>query len=131
VIGYNPRSPGGRAIPIIPTRWLAYGWSSMSMLSPATSTHPNISRPACGRCSIASRVICAVSVAWRLRVRQRAYHARSEQRGLAYLFKLRLTANVKRMIERLSTQREWANTGQGWQAKESLLRLEGWAGSAA
>src|ERR1039457_5224717 len=49
----------------------------------------------------------------------------AEQRGLAYLFKLRLTANVKRMIERLSTQREWANTGQGWQAKESLLRLEG------
>jgi len=55
----------------------------------------------------------------------------AEQRGLAYLFKLRLTANVKRMIERLSTQREWANTGQGWQAKESLLRLEGGAGSAA
>ncbi len=39
----------------------------------------------------------------------------------------RVTANVKRMIERLSTQREWANTGQGWQAKESLLRLEGWS----
>ena len=51
----------------------------------------------------------------------------AEQRGMAYLFKLRLTANVKRMIEQLSTQREWANTGQGWQAKESLLRLEGWS----
>jgi len=43
----------------------------------------------------------------------------AEQRGLAYLFKLRLTANVKRMIERLSTQREWANTGQGWQARRA------------
>jgi hypothetical protein len=31
------------------------------------------------------------------------------------------------MIERLSTQREWTNAGQGWQAKESLLRLEGWS----
>jgi Transposase DDE domain group 1 len=51
----------------------------------------------------------------------------AEQRGLPYLFKLRLTANVKRMIERLSTQREWTNAGQGWQAKESLLRLEGWS----
>src|SRR5271166_5563972 len=51
----------------------------------------------------------------------------AEQRGLAYLFKLRLTANVKRMIERLSTQREWTNAGQGWQAKESLLRLDGWS----
>jgi Transposase DDE domain group 1 len=51
----------------------------------------------------------------------------AEQRGLAYLFKLRLTANVKRMIERLSTQREWTNAGQGWQTKESILRLEGWS----
>ena len=51
----------------------------------------------------------------------------AEQRGLAYLFKLRLTANVKRMIERLATQREWTNAGQGWQAKESILRLEGWS----
>ena len=51
----------------------------------------------------------------------------AEQRGLAYLFKLRLTANVKRMIERLATQREWTNAGQGWQAKESLLRLDGWS----
>ena len=52
----------------------------------------------------------------------------AEQRGLAYLFKLRLTANVKRMIERLSTQREWANTGQGWQAKEAY-NLRGRAGA--
>jgi len=31
------------------------------------------------------------------------------------------------MIERLATQREWTNAGQGWQAKESLLRLDGWS----
>ena len=43
----------------------------------------------------------------------------AEQRGLAYLFKLRLTANVKRMIERLATQREWTNAGQGWQARRA------------
>ncbi len=49
------------------------------------------------------------------------------QRGLAYLFKLRLTKNVKRMIERLSPQMEWAGTGHGWQAKESQLRLTGWS----
>jgi len=84
------QKPRGRAIPIIPTRWLAYGWSSMSMLSPATSTHPNISRPAVG-VARSHPVICGISVAWRLRVRQRADHARSGTRGLAYLFKLRLT----------------------------------------
>jgi hypothetical protein len=62
----------------------------------------------------------------------------AERRGLAYLFKLRLTAiagdlsqqrdrNVTRMIERLSGQSAWTNAGQGWQAKESLLRLDGWS----
>jgi Transposase DDE domain group 1 len=51
----------------------------------------------------------------------------AEGRGLAYLFKLRLTANVKRVIERLSVQREWIDAAEGWQAKESLLRLEGWS----
>ena len=49
------------------------------------------------------------------------------QRGVAYLFKLRLTANVKRMIAKLSTQIAWINAGQGSEAKESTVRLEGWS----
>ncbi len=48
----------------------------------------------------------------------------AEARGLRYLFKLRLTKNVKRMIEKLSG-REWVNAGQGFWAKESAVRLEG------
>ncbi len=51
----------------------------------------------------------------------------AEQRELAYLFKLRLTANVKRAIERLSRSQEWVDAGQGWQAKESVVRLVGWS----
>src|SRR6202789_3798171 len=51
----------------------------------------------------------------------------AEQRELAYLFKLRLTANVKRAIERLSGQSEWVEAGQGWQAKETTVRLVGWS----
>ena len=51
----------------------------------------------------------------------------AEQRGLAYLFKLRLTANDQRAIERLSSQREWVDAGRGWQAKESAVRLAGWS----
>jgi hypothetical protein len=51
----------------------------------------------------------------------------AEQRELAYLFKLRLTANVKRAIERLSGQTDWVEAGQGWQAKETLVRLVGWS----
>ena len=33
----------------------------------------------------------------------------AELRGLAYLFKLRLTANVRRAIKRLSQQSEWVD----------------------
>ena len=50
----------------------------------------------------------------------------AEARGLPYLFKLRLTKNVKRMIEKLSA-REWVDAGQGFEAKESAVRLEGWS----
>jgi len=51
----------------------------------------------------------------------------AELRALAYLFKLRLTADVRRAIERLSRQGEWVDSGQGWQAKETNVRLKGWS----
>src|ERR1700677_167652 len=51
----------------------------------------------------------------------------AELRALAYLFKLRLTANVRRAIERLSQQSECVDSGQGWQAKETQVRLKGWS----
>ncbi|MBV8285422.1 MAG: transposase [Hyphomicrobiales bacterium] len=51
----------------------------------------------------------------------------AEARELPFLFKLRLTANVKRMIEKLSTTREWVDAGQGFEAKESEVRLTGWS----
>ena len=53
--------------------------------------------------------------------------AEAERRALPYLFKLRLTAKVKRAIERLSGQSDWADSGQGWQAKETAIRLQGWS----
>ena len=51
----------------------------------------------------------------------------AEARGLAYLFKLRLTKNVKRMIAKLANEREWVDAGQGFEARESEVRLEGWS----
>lgn len=53
----------------------------------------------------------------------------AEARGLPYLFKLRLTANVKRMIEKLSSDRLWIDAGAGFEAKESSVRLVGWSRS--
>jgi hypothetical protein len=52
--------------------------------------------------------------------------ARAEQEDLPYLFRLRLTANVRRSLERAMRQADWADAGQGWQGKETSLRLHGW-----
>ena len=51
----------------------------------------------------------------------------AEQRGQPYLFKLRLTKNVKRAIERAMGEQDWQNAGGRWQGKDSQLRLQGWS----
>lgn len=53
--------------------------------------------------------------------------ARAEQMDLAYLFRLRLTANVKRDFLRAMQHADWTHAGQGWQGKETSLRLNGWS----
>jgi hypothetical protein len=53
--------------------------------------------------------------------------SRAEQEGLAYLFRLRLTANVKRVLTKMMAERAWEDAGQGWQGKETQLRLMGWS----
>ena len=50
-----------------------------------------------------------------------------EALGQHYLFKLRQTAGVKRLIERQWQQGEWQGVGQGFDAVESELRLSGWS----
>lgn len=53
--------------------------------------------------------------------------AELERRGQDYLFRLRMTANVKRQLPKLAAQRGWRDAGQGWQAAETRLRLSGWS----
>ena len=53
--------------------------------------------------------------------------AGSEQRNIDHLFKLRLTPNVKRLINRIFSKGGWTNAGQGWEGKEDQLRLVGWS----
>jgi len=50
-----------------------------------------------------------------------------EAMGQRYLFKLRQTAGVKRLIERQWQHGEWRGVGQGFDAVESQLRLSGWS----
>ena len=50
-----------------------------------------------------------------------------EQRDLAYLFKLRHTTKVKKLVQRMMHQGAlWQDCGDGWEALETTLRLSGW-----
>lgn len=49
-----------------------------------------------------------------------------EDMGQAYLFKLKQTAGVKRLIERLWRDTDWQNMGDGYHAAETRLKLAGW-----
>jgi hypothetical protein len=50
----------------------------------------------------------------------------AEQRDLAYLFRLRMTANVKRAITR-AMDGAWTEAGHGWYGQAIPLRLSGWS----
>src|SRR6516164_1473458 len=51
----------------------------------------------------------------------------AERRRQPYLFKLRLTKNVKRAVERAMRDEGWQDAGARWQGKDGRLRLEGWS----
>jgi hypothetical protein len=51
----------------------------------------------------------------------------AERRGQAYLFKLRLTKRVKRVLERAMREEDWCDAGAGWQGKHGEVRLIGWS----
>jgi hypothetical protein len=51
----------------------------------------------------------------------------AEQCSQHYLFKLRLTKNVKCAIERAMGEQDWQDAGCRWQGKASQLRLQGWS----
>lgn len=51
-----------------------------------------------------------------------------EQRGVDYLFKLRMARGVRKVVEK-SMDGPWEDAGQGWSGRESRLRLGGWSRS--
>ena len=53
--------------------------------------------------------------------------AEMEDIAQRYLFKLKQTAGVKRLIERLWRRGDWQGVGQGFDAVEGELRLVGWS----
>ena len=53
--------------------------------------------------------------------------ARAEQEDIDYLFKLRMTPKVKKLVERLMRGTDWTDAGQGWEGAEAPIRLSGWS----
>src|ERR1700689_2276558 len=51
----------------------------------------------------------------------------AEERKLGYLFKLKQSANVKKLIGQIFRKEEWVEAGQQWQGREDVLRLSGWS----
>lgn len=49
-----------------------------------------------------------------------------EDRQIPYLFKLKLTKNVKRYLAQIFWSEEWEDAGQGWQGQEGHIKLNGW-----
>lgn len=50
-----------------------------------------------------------------------------EEIGQSYLFKLRQSAGVKRLIERHWSREDWKDIGQGYHGVEAELKLSGWS----
>jgi hypothetical protein len=50
----------------------------------------------------------------------------AEQRKLPYLFKLKHSAKVKKLIGQIFRKEDWVEAGQQWQGREDVLRLSGW-----
>lgn len=55
--------------------------------------------------------------------------ANAEARALAYLFKVRRSRNVCALFKRLEDSPGWKDCGCGWEAMDTVIRLDGWSKS--
>ena len=51
----------------------------------------------------------------------------AEARAIDYLFKLKQSPRVKRLLARLFSNDQWVDAGQKWQGLEAELQLSGWS----
>src|SRR5512134_2607397 len=120
VVGYNPRKPGRPS-----HTYHSYAIAELRLILEvevqAGNQHAS-KHSAPGLWALLARIGRA---AWPRLLRgdcdwgTEANMSRAEREGLPYLFKLRLTRNAKRLIERAMTEPGWVTAGQGWQGKEA------------
>jgi hypothetical protein len=52
-----------------------------------------------------------------------------EENEVSFMFKLKFTPNVKKLVKAAMHEGQWHNDGQGWDICESTLKLTGWTKS--
>lgn len=50
-----------------------------------------------------------------------------ERRKIDYLFKLKQSPNIKRLISRSFARKDWIDAGQGWEGIDEQMMLSGWS----
>ena len=129
-VGYNPHKPG-RPSHVLHTFWVGNLRLVLdAQLSPGKQHSSGHSNAALGRLLDELGERGPALVRGDCGYGNEAVIDVCEQRAKPYLLRLRKTANVKRLIERLFRREDWSRAteaGQGWQAIEDSLKLSGWS----
>jgi hypothetical protein len=130
VLGYNPKKPGRPS-----HAYHTYQMAGLRLMlgvevAPGNRSHANTTLPG------------LIELLERLPIEKRPHLVRGdagaggeptlaalEARGQPYLFKQRLTSNVKRHIERAFARGDWHAAGKGWQGQDGEIQLSGWSKS--
>ena len=130
VVSYNPHKPG-RPSHAIHTYWIG----NLRLVLDAQLEPGNRHSPAHARPGLVA-LLEGMPRASRPRLVRGdcAYGSQGEMSALEaigqpYLFKLRQSAGVKKLVRHQWTRRDWCSVGQGWEACEDVLRLIGWTGA--
>lgn len=128
VIGYNPHKPGRPSHAYHTYQMAGLRLMLAVTVAPGNQSHANTTLPG------------LIELIERLPAEKRPAMVRGdcgqggeptmaalEAREVHYLFKLRLTKNVKRYIEKSFATGQWVDAGQGWQGQEGTIQLTGWS----
>ena len=127
-VGYNPTKPGRPARTLITvTSWRISGWCWTWRCRRGIKTAPLFAQPELwafvdGLAERDRPLFLRGDSHWGA---EKAMLG-AEERNLGYLFKLKQSANVKKLIGQIFRKEEWEEAGQQWQGREDVLRLSGW-----
>jgi len=130
VVGYNPRKPGRPS-----HTYHSYMMANTRLILDVEVQAGNHSAASYGVGGLWELLERIPKASWPVFLRgdiswgSESFMSRAEEKGISYLTKLRLTRNVKRYIEKVFMNGEWADAGNGWEGLDGSLTLTGWSRS--